>query len=213
MDPFVKKVRTEAEKAALIAEAKKEWDRLDPAISHLVAPSEDYYLARVSAGIDVEREAFAPARELTAAELAKQNGELMFMQIFGDRADSHETGIPALDTLVAERERADFQKLLGPGQRAESALEGLIRSIVVKAIENPSVPRRASDRTELGIIPRAAAARVASHSGVRTSSPRRISTRRSISGVRRATSRSIAMRPTGRSAPQSSSPSARRTSR
>jgi hypothetical protein len=158
MDPFVKKVRTEAEKAALIAEAKKEWDRLDPSISHLVAPSEDHYLARVSAGIDVEREAFVPARELTAAELAKQNGELMFMQMFGDRADSRETGIPALDNLVAERERADFQKLLGPSQRAESALEGLIRSIVVKAIENPSVPRRASDRTGLGIIPRAAAA-------------------------------------------------------
>jgi len=165
MDPFCKAVKTEEEKRALIEQARVEWDKLGP-VSHLVASSEEDYLSKIADSIIVEKTTFTPARELTAAELAKQNGELMFMQIFGDRADSRETGIPALDALVAERERADFQKLLGPGQRAESSLEGLIRSIVVKAIENPSVPRRASDRTGLGIIPRAAAASEGDNSDV-----------------------------------------------
>jgi hypothetical protein len=143
MDPFRRVVKSQQEKDELLRLAKQEWDKLDPGISHLVAASEDDYLAGVSAGIEVEKEAFVPARELTRAERDKMDGELLFEQMYGPRID-HGTGIAALDALAKANEDEALRKLLGPGEGAESSLEGLIRSIVVKVVENPSSGQRRS---------------------------------------------------------------------
>ncbi len=151
MNPLLRRVKTQEEKDALLKQAKAEWDALDPAISHLVAASEQDYLSKIADSIIVEREPFTPARELTA-ERAHQDGELMFMRLYGDRADSSDTGIAALDALTKANKEESLRKLLGPGQRAESELEGLIRSMVLKAIDNPSAPRRGV----LGIVERMA---------------------------------------------------------
>ena len=163
MDPFRKVVKTEEEKRALIAVAKKEWDALDPTISHLVASSEEDYLSRIADGIEVEKEVFVPARELTATELAKQNGELMFSQMYGDRADDKYSSVPALAAMEKAQERGDFEKLVGRARPAETWLEELVRQAITKV---QTVPRRASDRSELGIVPRMAAASEGDNSDV-----------------------------------------------
>lgn len=150
-----KTVRTQAEKDALLAAARVEWDKLGE-LQPMVARSEEEYLSKISDSIIIEREPFTPARELTTTETAELNGRLMFSQLYGDRAESSATGVAAIDDLVAEQERAALEKLIGPARRAESALESMVRSIVVKTIGNHSVPRRESERE--GIIPRLAAA-------------------------------------------------------
>src|SRR5216684_3113626 len=152
---LIKRVKTQEEKDKLIGEAKKLWDSIPGEISHLVAASEDDYLQGISNSIEVGRVPSIEPRPATAEELARQNGTLMFMQLYGDRADSSDTGIAALDALTKANKEESLRKLLGP-QRRESALEGMVRSIVVKAIGNQSAPRRQSERE--GIIPRLAAA-------------------------------------------------------
>ena len=65
MDPFRKVVKTEEEKRALIEQARVEWDALGAA-SDLVARDQESFLSKIADSIVVEREAFTPARELTA---------------------------------------------------------------------------------------------------------------------------------------------------
>jgi hypothetical protein len=156
MNPFVfvTKVKTQQEKDKLIAEAKARWDAIPGEHSHLIAESEDHYLAAVEASIEIERPEIHPARPLTSEELAKQNGQLMFSQIFGDRADSDATGCAALDDLSKANRDAAFQKLVGSGQRPESQLEKMIRAAIEKAMDR-NVPRRESERT--AILPKMAA--------------------------------------------------------
>ncbi len=139
---LMKRVKTQEEKDKLIAEAKKLWDSIPGEVSHLVASSEEDYLSKIADSIIVERETFTAPRELTPAELAKQDGEIMFMRMYDGRID-HGTGIAALDALTKANKEESLRKLLAPGQRAESELEGLIRSMVLKTIDNnPSAPRR-----------------------------------------------------------------------
>ena len=152
MDPFIRKVKSQAEKDALMAEAKKVWDQLG-SVSHLVCSDEESYLTNVSNSIEVERESFTPARALTAEELVAQDGGLMFSRIYGDRADSGKFGCAAIDDLMAKRERDDLEKLLGPGRRAESALEITVRELVHKAMSNPSHVPSEHDRSHIAIAP------------------------------------------------------------
>jgi len=151
---LIKRVKTQEEKDKLIGEAKKLWDSIPGEISHLVAASEDDYLQGISNSIEVGRVPSIEPRPATAEETAELNGHLLMMRLYGDRADSDTTGIPAIDDLMAKKERNDLEKLLGPGKRAESALEITVREMVRKAIGNQSVPRRESDRE--GIVPRMA---------------------------------------------------------
>ncbi len=160
MNPFIRKVKSQEEKDALLAAARVEWDKLGE-FNHLVASSEEVYLSKIADSIIVERTPFTSARELSADELAKQNGALMFSQIFGTRADDKYSSIPAFAEMQKAQERRDLEKLLGPARRAETWLETLVREAINKV---QSVPRRASERT--GIIPRAAAASQGDNSDV-----------------------------------------------
>jgi hypothetical protein len=153
-------VKTEAEKRELLKQAKAEWDAIDPAISHLVAASEEHYLARIADGIEIERQPFVPASPPTAQEEAALNGRLTMLRLYGDRASDPYDGLPdALREMAKANDEAEFQKLLvGPGKRAESQLESMIRNAIEKAMSNRNVPRGESDRTGIGIMPRLAAA-------------------------------------------------------
>src|SRR5712692_5230854 len=85
MNPFIRKVKSQEEKDALIAEARREWDKLG-ADSHLVAASEEDYLQSISNSIEVEKVPFVEPRPLTTAERTQQDGGLMLLRIMGDRS-------------------------------------------------------------------------------------------------------------------------------
>lgn len=154
MDPLIKRVKTEKEKVALIAEAKKQWDALDPAISHLVAVSEEAFLAGAADRIEVEREPFVPARPPTAAETAELDGKLMFMQLYGDRADdrNHKTGCEGLDKVWEQHEAQELVKLFGPALRQKSEIQLAVDAAVADLLsKGRTVPRRESEREPLVI--------------------------------------------------------------
>ncbi len=94
---------------------------------------------------ETDESTFAKSKNARRKRCTTQAGQ-------SDRADSSDTGIAALDALTKANKEESLRKLLGPGQRAESELEGLIRSMVLKAIDNPSAPRRGV----LGIVERMA---------------------------------------------------------
>lgn len=160
--PFemVRKVATQKEKDRLLKEARETWDNVPDDLKHLVAASDEYYLSKISDNIIVEAPVFVEPRSLTAEERAEQNGQLLFQQIYGDRATdrNHETGCRAVDDLWKSRQESELAKLLGPAKREQSALESMVRSIVVKAMGNQSAPRGESDRMGLGILPKVVAA-------------------------------------------------------
>jgi hypothetical protein len=145
---LIRKVKSQAEKDELLKQAKREWDAIDPAISRLVAESEDHYLAAIAATIEVENIPFTPARELTAEELARQDGALMFSQIYGDRADNNVPDV--FKKMVAEQEAVAFQKLIAPGQRAKNTFEAMVEE-AIEALTKRSNIRRESDREPLVI--------------------------------------------------------------
>ena len=147
MNPFIRKlVKSQAEKDRLILEAAREWDELGEQ-SYMVAASEEDYLARVADGIEVEREPFVPGRPLTAAEADEIDSSLLFQKIYDGRIDNHRTGIPALDDLADAKKRADIEKLLGPGRRAQNALDGMIEKAVTEAFAK--LTKRAGTRSEV----------------------------------------------------------------
>jgi hypothetical protein len=153
MEPFRKVVKTEEEKRSLVAAAKKEWDSISPAVTHLIAASEEDYLSGIADAIQIESQAFVPPRELTSAELGKQNGELVVMQVFGDRASDPYEGLPtALREMAKANDEAALAKLLGPSKHTESALDEMIRKAVESVVVKGSrVPVRESERPGLAL--------------------------------------------------------------
>lgn len=154
MIPLFRKVKSQAEKDALIREAREGWNRLGEH-SHLIAESEEHYLSRVSDAIAIEQEPFVPPRSLTAEELAKQNAELMLSEILGARVDDKYSSIPVFAEMQKAQERRDLEKLLGPGQRSKNALQAMIDSAVEEAVstfrKSAVAPRRESEREPLVI--------------------------------------------------------------
>jgi hypothetical protein len=155
MIPLFKKVKTQAEKDALIREARATYDAVPNQHRHIFAASDEDYLSRVADHIEVEHPTFTPPRALTSAELAKQDGRLNCMRIFGDRADSDATGIPAIDQMVEKQKRDDLGKLLGPVPRPPSELDGIIEAALAKVLaDGRRVPRRESEREPLALAKR-----------------------------------------------------------
>ena len=142
MIPLFRKVKSQAEKDELLRQARAEWDAIPGELKHLVASSDEDYIAKVADSIEVEPVKFVAPREASAAELAKQNGELLFEQMYGPRID-HGTGIAALDELSKANQDAELRKLLGPADRGETWLEEMVRKAINKV---QSVPRRESER-------------------------------------------------------------------
>ncbi len=164
MDPLIKRVKTEEQKNALLKAAREQWDSIPDEFKHLVAASDEDFLAKVAGTIEVGSPAFTPPRAANAEERASLTGELLFSQIYGDRADAYRqreagTGCAALDAAWAEKEREEFEKLIGaPARRQENAVQAMIRkaleSVLSKRREIPSE----HDRSQVGIVPRLAKA-------------------------------------------------------
>lgn len=156
MNPFFKKVRTQAEKDELLRQARIEYESIPPQFAHLVAASDEDYMAKVADTIEVEVPVYVQPRPLTAAEEAELNGRLVCEQmrynvdLYGNIPDG-----PLKDFARAQDE-AELQKFLAPTRRAESFLESLVRQAFEKVAGNQSVPRRESDREPLAIIPKVA---------------------------------------------------------
>ena len=132
MDPFIKKVRTQAEKDALIAEARRAWDQAGE-FTHLLGGDEESYLAKISDSIIVEGEPFIPARALTSAEKDQQNADLLLMQMRYN-AHPYENLPPVLRTVAEAQDAAGLAKLLGPALRERNTLAGMIESAIAKAV-------------------------------------------------------------------------------
>jgi len=158
MDPFTKRVKSQQEKDALIAEARREWDEGE--LTHLVGDDQESFLANFGQAIIVEQEPFVEPRQLTKAERDALDSELLVEQIFGDRI-SKPTGIETFDRLD-EQEREAFRKSLAPAVRSQNTLEVMVESAISKAVATALTKRAGtrseSDRTGLGIMPRLAAA-------------------------------------------------------
>jgi hypothetical protein len=158
MDPLAIRVKSLEEKNALLEKRRELWNSSPPESTHLIARSEEDFVGRFAENIIVEREDFVPARELTTAERTAQDGELLFQQIYGDRATDidHQTGCAALDELWKAKQDADLQKFLGPAKRVESELDAMVRKAVEDVLaKRGSVP---SEHEREGILPRMAAA-------------------------------------------------------
>jgi hypothetical protein len=162
-NPFVKVVKSQQERDALIAAAKKEWDALPASVSHVVCSDEQTFLSNFASTIEVEK-AFVEPRPATAEERASLTGQLLLAQIMGnDRADAfHQreagTGCAAIDAAWAEKEREEFEKLIGaPARHHENAVQAMIRQAVEKAASNCGVVVNEHDRSRFAIMPALAA--------------------------------------------------------
>ncbi len=154
MNPFIRKVKTEAEKDALLLEAAKKWDDLDEN-SDLVSVSQEDFLAGIANSIIVEADPIEP-RALTPMQKADVDLELDLASLCGGTYVPRQySNIEAFAGMEKAEERQNLQELLGPARRAESQLESLVRGIVQKTVGNRSVPMRESERP--GIMPAIAA--------------------------------------------------------
>ncbi len=155
MDPFRKVVKSQKEKDELLRLARAEWEAIPGELKHLVAANDEEYLGKLSDSIIVERAPFTPPRPLTSEELARQNGELMHLQLYGDRASDRYDGLPdALREVVKAQDDEALAKLTAPAKRGETLLEQLVREAINKV---QSGPRRESGRTVLTLEERMAA--------------------------------------------------------
>ena len=143
MDPFRKVVKSQKEKDELLRLARAEWEAIPGELKHLVAANDEEYLGKLSDSIIVERAPFTPPRPLTSEELARQNGELMHLQLYGDRASDRYDGLPdALREVVKAQDDEALAKLTAPAKRGETLLEQLVREAIAKVQSGPSREKR-----------------------------------------------------------------------
>jgi hypothetical protein len=158
VDPLTPvRVKSLEEKNALLKAARDEWERIPGAHQHLVAASDEEYLGKISDNIVIESPALVRPRELSTAELDRQNGELVFAQIFGQRADDRDarTGNAAIDALWENTQQDEFAKLVGPARRQETLLESLVGKALDSVLRKTgrTLPMRESERPGLEIHP------------------------------------------------------------
>jgi hypothetical protein len=156
--PFqtVRKVASQAEKDRLIEEQRKLWNE-SAGMQHLICADEETFLSNFASAIEVELPIFKPARPLTTAERTQQDGELMFLRIFGDRASDPYDGLPDVLRQVAKAQDDEaLTKLVAPAKRSETFIENLVREALAKVVEKRGHVRSEHDRDHLAILPKLA---------------------------------------------------------
>ena len=147
MIPLFRKVKTQEEKTALVRLARAIYDAVPIEHQHLFASSDADFLSNAAENIEIAAPAYVQPRDLTASELAAQDGRLNCMKIFGERADDPYQGLPsALTEMAKANDAAELAKLVAPARRAETFLEKTIREALAKGAH---VPRRESEREGL----------------------------------------------------------------
>jgi hypothetical protein len=134
-NPFAKKRVTQAERTAILAEARKAWD--NNAFNFLVARGDIVYLQSIDDGLEVTDAQFVPPAPLSAAESAEFSRQIhsdgLFSQVFGNRAEKDE--IPEWYRKThEENQRREREELLGPARRAENSLSAMIEKAVEEAV-------------------------------------------------------------------------------
>ncbi|MGB7283312.1 MAG: hypothetical protein WBE13_13700 [Candidatus Acidiferrum sp.] len=134
MDPFIKrKVKTMAERDALLKQALDEWHKIGT-FQFLVASSDQEYVEKVSACIEVEQPAIEAPRSLTSTEITKQQTDLVHLQIFGNRRTDGSNLPPVLQKVADEQEAAELAILLAPARHAEKSLDKLIEGALMRVM-------------------------------------------------------------------------------
>jgi|HubBroStandDraft_4_1064222.scaffolds.fasta_scaffold412312_1 hypothetical protein len=137
MNPFVRKVKTQAEKDELLRLAREEFDKAG-AFSFLVAPTWEEYVAGIEASIEVEQPAFEAPASLSAVERADFERRLtqstVMDLVFGDRIADNSTGCRAIDDAWAAHEKAELEKFLKPGRDQEASLNKIIEQAVARVL-------------------------------------------------------------------------------
>jgi hypothetical protein len=155
MNPIFRKVKNEEEKTALLRQARAIYDAVPFEHQHLFARSDEDFLSTVSENIEVIPSTYTPPRDLTASELDAQNARLNVLAVFGNReTDSTSWDMPpALKQFHADRDAAEFSKLVAPARRAETVLENAIREAMTKVLAKGAVGVNEHDRSRFAITP------------------------------------------------------------
>ena len=155
IDPLAPiRLKTQEEKNALLAKRRAEWNAIPADLRDRVAASEDDFTERYADMIEVEKAPFNPARDLTADELVEQNGSLMYLRLYGDRASDPYDGLPdALREVAKAQHNEAVAKITAPLRRSESLLQSLVRQALEKVLEKRTIPMRESERPGLEIHP------------------------------------------------------------
>lgn len=150
---FFRKVKTQAEKDELLRQARATYEKVPIEHQHIFASSDTDFLCSAAENIEIEQPLYVRPGELTSEQLARQDGMLNCMKLFGERADSGAIGIPALDELWKSRQESELAKLLEPGKRVQSELDGIIEAALAKVLAKgrAAIPPRESERP--GITP------------------------------------------------------------
>jgi hypothetical protein len=137
MDPFVKKVKTYAERDELLKQAREDWNRLG-AMSFLVATNEEEYLEKVASRIQVDEAGFVPPAPLSTSEQADFERRLTqsttFDRIFANRRTDAGELPPLLQKMADEEKAAELEQFLAPGRRANQAIDDMIQNAIERAV-------------------------------------------------------------------------------
>jgi len=168
---FFKQFYTQAEIDEEIRKALDLHNSLDP-LHGLIFGSDEDVIASVRAAMPLAPPAYVAPRALTPAEETridqKIDSQMIVARVWGDRASSDATGIPALDAAWKAKEDDEFKKLIAPSILAKKVAENTIAGMIEKAIEGAvreaftkgSVPMRESERVPLALGKRASGERI-----------------------------------------------------
>src|SRR5467141_4743507 len=107
MDIFKK--HSLAERDAAIKEARDAYDGVDPELQHMIAPSDNDFLAKVEAAITVAPIEIAESRPLTTVEKAALDTEQDLATLFHGAYKPREySAIPAFAEMEKAEERQDL---------------------------------------------------------------------------------------------------------
>jgi hypothetical protein len=119
---------TLVERQERIREALANYNAVPAELKRLIANSDDEVVAKVETATPLAPVEVEPARPLTSEELAKQNGRLVMLQLFGDRASDPYEGLPpALRAMAQANDEREFHKLVAPAIAARNTSAGTIR--------------------------------------------------------------------------------------
>src|SRR5258708_2349482 len=117
---------------AELKDARADFERVDPALQHMIAESNDDFFAKFETPVAATN--IDEPRPLTKAEQTELDVELNRQMFGGKYAPQSGTGCKALDDLAKANEEAGLQKLLAPALRERNTLAGMIESAIAKAV-------------------------------------------------------------------------------
>src|SRR6267154_1652643 len=118
---------------AELKDARADFERVDPAVQHMIAESNDDFFAKFETPVDEIR--IDASRPLTLTEKAAVDAEQNVATIFGGiYVPKQYSSIPALASLEKAKEKENVEKLLGHQPRAQTPFDQMIEEAVAQAV-------------------------------------------------------------------------------